>query len=144
MVARRKDTKRKPYAPIDPDKFRYTRELARMSREEAACALHVTPRTVQLWENGTNAIPYAAYKLLRILSGYDLPGSGWQDWCLHSGYLWSPAGDRFDPARLSYLANPLAMADMWRKDYERRNALRVQQSLQDQRKFGKPQLRLVK
>jgi transcriptional regulator with XRE-family HTH domain len=144
MVARRRKAKRKPYAPIDPDKFRYTRESARLSREEAACILHVTPRTIQLWEKGTSAIPYAAFKLLRILCRYDLPGSGWEDWCLHSGALWSPAGDRFDPARLSYLANPLAMADMWRKDYERRNALRVQQALQDQLRLGKPQLRLVK
>jgi transcriptional regulator with XRE-family HTH domain len=140
----RKRYKPKPFAPIDPDKFRYTRELARMSIEEAACALHVTPRTVQLWEKGRSVIPYAAYKLLRIISGYDLPGKGWEDWCLHSGALWSPSGDRFDPVRLSYLANPLAMADMWRKDYERRSALRKQQYLLEQRKLGKPHLRVIK
>jgi hypothetical protein len=36
--------------------------------------LHVNLRTVINWETGATTIPYAAYKLLRVLSGYELPG----------------------------------------------------------------------
>jgi len=115
-----------------------------ITSDDLGRALASGPSQPQLWEHGTVRIPYAAYKLLRIMTGYDLPSAGWENWCLHSGYLWSPAGDRFDPARLAYLANPLAMADMWRKDYERRNALRKQQALQAQLRLGKPPLRLIK
>jgi DNA-binding transcriptional regulator YiaG len=42
---------------------------AGLSIEETAKALHVTTRTVRYWISGRVGIPYAAYRLVRILVG---------------------------------------------------------------------------
>lgn len=77
-MRRRKRYKRKSYQPVDHDKFYETRHMAGLSRTEVACLLHVTGRTIALWEQGKTAAPYAAYKLLRVLTRYDLPGNAWE------------------------------------------------------------------
>ena len=57
--------------------------------------LQVTERTLRNWESGKHDIPFAAYKLLRLLNRMDLPGESWAGWCFHSGKLWSPEGHGF-------------------------------------------------
>nr|ART90363.1 hypothetical protein [uncultured bacterium] len=42
-------------------------------------------------------MPYAAYKLLRLLRWFELPGP-WEGWQMHSGKLWTPEGLGFDPS----------------------------------------------
>ena len=64
---------------------------------QAAKLLHVTPRTVQHWLSGKYAVPYAAYKLLRVMRLFELPCAGWDGWHMHSGKLWSPEGFGFVP-----------------------------------------------
>lgn len=49
--------------------------------------LFVTYRTLHNWESGRVQVPYAAYKLLRILTGYDLPGEAWMGWRLSGNTL---------------------------------------------------------
>lgn len=115
MVRRRKRYKRKPWKPIDPDKFRETRLLARLTQQQAASLLHVTERTVRHWESGEAAIPYAAYKLLRILTGYDLPGPAWAGWSIRGDTLWSPSGRGFTAAHLGYMWLTFAMARNWQE-----------------------------
>ncbi len=115
MVRRRKRYKRKPWKPIDHEKFHETRRMARLTQQEAACLLHVTERTIRLWESGQSAIPYAAYKLLRILTGYELPGAEWQGWSISGGKLWSPESRSFDPAYLSYMWLTFVMARRWQE-----------------------------
>ena len=107
--------KRKPWKPIDYDKFRETRLLARLTQQEVACLLRVTDRTVRLWENGEVAIPYASYKLLRILTGYELPGEAWAGWSIRDGKLWSPERRSFDAASLSYMWLTFVMARRWQE-----------------------------
>jgi hypothetical protein len=72
-MARRR-YKRKPYKPVSYDRFRETRLLAGMTRKQAAQLLFVTLRTIQLWERCAVKIPYAAFRLLRIHTGYEPPG----------------------------------------------------------------------
>jgi hypothetical protein len=36
---------------------------------------HVNPRTVRYWISGKTLIPYSAYRLLRILTGSELPAT---------------------------------------------------------------------
>ena len=57
--------------------------------------LHVTERTLHNWESGKHEIPFAAYKLLRLLNRMDLPGDSWAGWCFHGGKLWTPEGRSF-------------------------------------------------
>ena len=71
-----------------------------LGMNRAACAkfLHVTERTLHNWESGQHAIPYTAYKLLRLHACHELPGKAWQGWRLHSGKLWTPEGHGLTPA----------------------------------------------
>lgn len=63
-----------------------------------ACAqfLHVSTRTVHNWESGKHDIPYATYKLLRLLNRMELPGQAWQGWCFYGNKLISPEGRSFE------------------------------------------------
>lgn len=115
-----------PRCHIDPDRFTTARQLARCSIEQAAAFLFVSRRTVQYWEKGAVRIPYSAFRLLRLRAGYDFPDPAWQGWCLHSGKLWPPAGNGFEPWELADLGLLCAMARHWREDY----ATRCQSSLQ--------------
>jgi DNA-binding XRE family transcriptional regulator len=104
---------------IDPQDFRDLRHQAGMTRTEAADALDVTSRTIQNWETGGARIPWMAFRMLRILRGYALPGVEWQGWRVRGGDLFSPAGHKFDAASLEYLEHVFGMARLWRKMYAR-------------------------
>lgn len=64
--------------------------------EGCAKLLHVTERTLHNWQSGKHDIPYAAYRLLRLLNRMELPGDSWAGWCFHGGKLWSPEGRSFE------------------------------------------------
>jgi DNA-binding XRE family transcriptional regulator len=67
-MRRAKRYKRKPFKPINCDDFKELRLMNRLSIQDTAKLLHVTSRTVSLWEAGSSRIPYAAFKLLRCLA----------------------------------------------------------------------------
>ena len=76
--------------------------------------LHVTERTLHNWESGKHDIPYAAYRLLRLLNRMELPGDSWAGWCFYGGRLWSPEGRSFvgtDSAWWSLLVRRAACFD---------------------------------
>src|SRR3546814_18321835 len=78
----------------------------------AAKVLHVTARTLHNGEAGASRVPYAAYKLLRLLRGGELPGAAWKGWRLHGDTLYSPEGHGFgarDHAWWSLLVRRAAM-----------------------------------
>jgi DNA-binding transcriptional regulator YiaG len=136
-VSRRR-YKRKPYRPVDHAKFKETRYLARLTVQEVAWLLHVTARTVANWESGKVAIPYAAFKLLRLHLGYELPGDAWKGWSLRGDTLWSPEGRPYTAAYLSYHWLTFAMARSWHQHAEKQ---RVSAEAQAKRARA---LRLVK
>lgn len=65
-----------------------------------ACAkfLHVTERTLHNWESGKHDIPFATFKLLRLMNGLELPGLSWAGWSFRGGKLCSPEGRSFEGA----------------------------------------------
>lgn len=79
------------------ERFKSLCSMAGLKVPQVARTLHVTERTVYAWFSGATAVPYSAYKLLRILGGFELPG-GWSGWRMHSGKLWTPEGFGFEPA----------------------------------------------
>ena len=93
-----------------------------MSREACAAALGVEARTVRNWEAGKTRIPYAAFKLLRLLTGGELPGAAWAGFFVHGDVLYSPERKAFTAGELAYLSNVFAMARFWLKDYQARGA----------------------
>ena len=78
-------------------RFKTACREAGLTIDQVAQTLHVTPRTVRYWFAGTTAVPFAAYKLLRILNRFELPGESWAGWHMHSGRLWTPEGFGFEP-----------------------------------------------
>jgi DNA-binding transcriptional regulator YiaG len=78
-------------------RLKYLLSDAGLKVPEAAKLLQVTERTVYAWISGRTAVPFAAYKLLRLLRWFELPGP-WDGWLMHSGKLWSPEGLGFDPS----------------------------------------------
>lgn len=108
-----------------PSKARQTREILSaclkimladlgLTAETAAQMLHVTPRTVRYWISGKVLVPYAAYRLLRILTGAELPANGWDGWHMHSGKLWTPEGHGFIPSDSSWWGLMVRQARTWK------------------------------
>ena len=81
--------------------------------------LHVTERTLHNWQSGKHDIPFAAYKLRRLLNRMDLPGESWAGWRFYGGKLWTPEGRSFvgtDGSWWSLLVRQAAMfGEMYRK-----------------------------
>ena len=85
--------------------------------------LHVTPRTVRYWFAGKTAVPYASYRLLRILARYELPGDAWAGWHMHSGKLWSPEGHGFNPHDSNWWGLLVRRAVLFSELYDRNRKL---------------------
>ena len=94
-----------------------------LTSETAAKMLHVTPRTVRYWISGKVLVPYSAYRLLRILTGAELPANGWDGWHMHSGKLWTPEGHGFLPSDSSWWGLLVRQARTWKIMYDRSRAL---------------------
>lgn len=88
---------------------------------EVAQCLQVTERTVYAWLSGKTAVPYAAYKLLRVLNRFELPG--WPGWHMHSGKLWTPEGFSFEPQDAAWWSLLVRQARAFRKLYDRSGEL---------------------
>lgn len=86
----------------------------------SACAqfLHVSTRTVHNWESGKHDIPYAAYKLLRLLNRMELPGQSWQGWCFYGNKLISPEGRSFEGKDSKWWSFLVRRAQMFRNLYK--------------------------
>ena len=54
--------------------------------------LRVSLRTLQNWLSGRHQVPYAVYKLLRMMRYMELPGQSWQGWHFSRGQLVTPEG----------------------------------------------------
>lgn len=80
---------------ITAERFRDMRQTCLLTVAATAKVLRVTERTIHHWESGQTRIPFAAYKLVRILWGYALPGNGWDGWQLIGENLYSPEGHAF-------------------------------------------------
>jgi DNA-binding XRE family transcriptional regulator len=106
---------------IEPQDFRDMRLRSDLNRKQAADLLDVTPRTIQNWETGGARIPWVAYRMLRILTGYALPGKAWEGWTIHGDRLIAPNGRWFDANSMEQIERVYALARLWRQDYERRH-----------------------
>ena len=87
---------RRPPGHVVQSRVERSRKLRAMyrslgwSRADCAKHLHVTERCLHNWEAGRHAIPFAAFRLLRISCYMELPGKDWDGWRLGAGKLWTP------------------------------------------------------
>jgi len=96
-----------------------------LSPEDAGKLLHVTPRTIRYWISGQVTVPYAAYRLVRVLRLFELPCEGWDGWHMHSGRLWSPEGFGFTPRDSSWWGLLVRKAALFQQMYDRDRQLDV-------------------
>ncbi|NMM09806.1 MAG: hypothetical protein HHJ16_05980 [Polaromonas sp.] len=96
---------------------------AGLSIEEAAKLLHVTPRTIRYWFSGKVGVPYAAYKLVRVLRWFELPGREWHGWHFHGGKLWTPEGHSFEPHDATWWSLLVRQARNFKVLYQRNGQL---------------------
>ncbi len=97
-------SKHRRNCPHDPDyrlqmghRLRLSRCTLGWSLEQAAKYFQVTPRTWHNWEIGAHRIPFAVYKLCRVLARLELPGDAWAGWSFQGGALVTPEGRRIEP-----------------------------------------------
>lgn len=95
-------------------RFKATRLLCALSVAEAGKPFRVTSRTIHNSEAGRAMVPYAAFKLMRILRGFELPGHHWQGYRLSGDTLWSPEGKLFRAVDARWWSLTVAMANEFR------------------------------
>ncbi|MDO8450015.1 MAG: VC1465 family Xer recombination activation factor [Rhodoferax sp.] len=98
---------------------------AGLTPEAAAQLLHVTPRTIRYWISGTVTVPYAAYKLVRVMRLFELPCKGWEGWHMHSGKLWTPEGHGFTPECQGWWSLLVRQARLFRDMAQRERQLDI-------------------
>ena len=123
---------------VCPEAFRDLRKSADLTRKQAADLLDVAVRTIQNWETGGARIPWMAFRMLRILTGYALPGKAWEGWSVHGDRLYAPNGRWYEANSLEQIEHIFGMARLWHRDYHARNLehRRVLFSLVAPRVFG--------
>jgi transcriptional regulator with XRE-family HTH domain len=115
--------RRRRAAHVDASGFKDARLIAGLTRQAAADLLGVTERTVRNWEAKRARVPYSAFKLMRILSGYELPGAAWRGFRLSKDVLWSPEGRAFAATDLSWWGLTVALARSFRLQHARASLL---------------------
>lgn len=104
----RTKTKKRKY--ISPDEFYVARRKAGLTVKLAAETIDIDERTIRNWENGKSKIPYAAFRLIRLMAGYSIIGKGWENWSFWRGKLCSPEGREFQEHEMHYIGHYLSFA----------------------------------
>jgi len=108
---------------VTADRFKEARFQCGLSVPEAGKLFRVTPRTVQNWEAGRAMVPYTAYKLMRILRGWELPGHHWEGFRIQGDTLWTPEGHAFKPEYHRWWSLTCRMAAEFRNIMAKRRAV---------------------
>jgi transcriptional regulator with XRE-family HTH domain len=119
--------------PHDPDtrtqlgsRLRYARIKLGWSVEDAGKYFQVTDRTWHNWETGAHRIPFAVYKLSRILARLELPGEAWAGWRIEGDQLITPENRIITPKDGSWWSLLIRQAASFRTVYAEASRLRMQ------------------
>lgn len=67
--------------------------------------MQISERTIRGWESGATRIPYAAFKLMRVLKGGRLlEHPNWQHFHVRGSTLWTPEGHALEAGDLAWLS----------------------------------------
>lgn len=116
----------------DPDtrtqlgqRLKATRARLCWSLADAAKFFQVTERTWHNWERGSHRIPFAVYKLARVLARFELPSPAWAGWRIEAGMLITPEGRQISPQDGSWWSLLVRQAAGFRSVYDEVCRLRV-------------------
>jgi DNA-binding transcriptional regulator YiaG len=102
---------------IEPERFYLARCNACFTQAQAAAELGVTARTIRNWESGRAPIPYAAFRLLRLLSGHKLPGAHWRGFTVRGGVLWTPEQKPLYAWEMRWLSLTFSIVRYWLREH---------------------------
>lgn len=102
---------------VEPSALRDLRARMGWTVEDVARELAVSARGVRLWESGKRRIPYASFRLLRLMAGSQLPWPEWRGFWVRGGTLYSPEGHQFAAADLTWLSLLCRRARMFHELY---------------------------
>jgi hypothetical protein len=97
-----------------------------LDRAQTAKLLHVTERTLHNWETGVFHIPYAAYKLMRLMNYFELPGKGFEGWHVSNGCLYTPENHCLDLSEFTWWNNLYGRAKLFHVLYHKHADLQKQ------------------
>ncbi len=124
-------SKRHKSCQDDPDfhaqlgyRLRTTRCSLGWSIPDAAKYFQVNARTWHNWEIGAHRIPFAVYKLCRVLSGFELPHADWSGWFFQGGVLVTPEGRIIEPRDSSWWSLMVRNARSFHSVYAENTRLR--------------------
>lgn len=92
---------------------------------DAAKYFQVTERTWHNWESGAHRIPFAVYKLCRVLARLELPGDAWAGWSFQGGTLVTPEGRHIEPKDSSWWSLLVRNAQSFSAAYNEASRLRL-------------------
>ena len=95
------------------------------SIEDAAKYFRVTERTWHNWESGAHRIPFAVYKLCRVLARLELPGDAWAGWSFQGSTLITPEGRQIEPKDSSWWSLMVRNAQSFSAAYNEATRLRL-------------------
>ncbi len=106
---------------ITGERFRIARQSCWLTLPQAAKVLQVSERTLHNWESGACRVPFAAYKLMRLMAGGDLGHlcPTWDGWTLERGRLISPEGREFKAGDMGWLSLLVARARLFSELYRK-------------------------
>ncbi|MDI1253397.1 MAG: VC1465 family Xer recombination activation factor, partial [Thermomonas sp.] len=94
-----------------------------LSVESCADLLQVSERTIRNWESASARVPYAAYRLMRVMRAGKVLGPDWAGFHVWRGVLCTPEGHRFEPSDLVWQSLLVQQARAFREFMrERRTA----------------------
>jgi hypothetical protein len=104
-------------------RFREARLCCGLGVEACADLLQVTERTIRNWEAGATRIPYAAYRLMRVLRGGKVLGPQWRGFHVWRDHLFTPEGHRFHFSDLAWWSLLVRQAREFRSIVQAKNNL---------------------
>jgi DNA-binding transcriptional regulator YiaG len=94
--------RKRQHLPPTPWRFREARLSGGLGTLACADLLQVSERTIRNWEAGAVRIPYAAYRLLRVLRNGKVLGPDWRGFRVWHDTLVTPEGHRFHFSELAW------------------------------------------
>ena len=106
-------------------RLRSARSRMGWSLADAAKFFQVTERTWHNWESGAHRIPFAVFKLARVLARFELPSPAWHGWRFEAGHLITPEGRQISPQDGSWWSLLIRQAAGFRDAYAEATRLRL-------------------
>lgn len=122
MPKRHPNRAKRQVFPVGGARFREARFTAGLGVPACAKLLRVSERTIRNWEAGTTRVPYAAYRLMRLLRAGRVLDGPWRGFYVRRDVLVTPEGHEFPAGDLAWWSLLIRQAREFRRIQAERRA----------------------